>query len=88
MLESQIDQEERKRVLDNDRRVREQTGTYLSHTHSDLGGRWAAIQRETVVGRPSTNEPPPLPPTSPWAGPDPVPDEPALGYPIDQVERD
>ena len=51
MLESQIDQQERKRVLDNDRRVREQTGTYLSHTHDDIHqGRFAAMGPAYVVG--------------------------------------
>jgi hypothetical protein len=44
MLSSQEEMAERKRVLDNDRRVREQTGTFMSHTHSELGGRYGAAQ--------------------------------------------
>jgi hypothetical protein len=52
MLESQIDQAERKRVLDNDRRVKEQQqgSTFLEHTHSDAGGRFAQIGAAYVIG--------------------------------------
>jgi hypothetical protein len=52
MLSDQIDQAERRRVLLNDAKVREQqqTGTYLSHTHSDLGGRYAIVSPQIVVG--------------------------------------
>src|SRR6516162_4701971 len=83
------DQEERRRVLLNDARVREQarngdTGTYLSHTHSELGGRFALTEHQTITGVVSP-APPPLPSTSPWAGPDPVPHEPPLGYRIDDL---
>jgi hypothetical protein len=86
MLSSQEDQIERERVLRNDQRVREQTGTYLSQTHSELGGRFAIIDREIVTGRPSS-EPPPLPSTSPWSGSQPEPGiEPPLGYRIDDLE--
>jgi hypothetical protein len=52
------DQAERRRVLLNDARVRNQsrnqsngdTGTYLSHTHSEVGGRFASqsIQQSLV----------------------------------------
>jgi len=41
MLSSQEEQIERARTLENDRKVREQGSTFLSHTHSDLGGRYA-----------------------------------------------
>jgi hypothetical protein len=67
------------------RRQQQQGSTYLDHYHSDLGGRFAITERETVVGRPSP-APPPLPPTSPWAGPDPTGPEPPLGYAIDALE--
>jgi len=51
MLSKQEEQAERRATLDNDRRVREQTGTYLSHTHDDIHqGRFAAIGTATVVG--------------------------------------
>src|SRR6516165_8426909 len=84
--ESQV---ERRRVLLNDARVREQsqngdTGTYLSHTHSELGGRFALTEHQTITGVVSP-APPPLPANSPWHGRDPVPDEPPLGYRIDDL---
>jgi hypothetical protein len=63
---------------------RDQPSTYLHHTHSELGGRFATTGHETITGIASP-APPPLPPTSPWAGPDPVPDEPSLGYAIDAM---
>jgi len=83
------DQAERRRVLINDARVREQsrngdTGTYLSHTHSEVGGRFALTEHQTITGVVSPS-PPPLPANSPWHGPDPVPDEPPLGYRIDAM---
>jgi len=80
------DQAERRRVLINDARVREQesTGTYLSHTHSDLGGRFALTEHQTITGVVSPS-PPALSANSPWAGSDPVPDEPPLGYRIDAM---
>src|SRR6516165_9347931 len=83
------DQNERRRVLLNDARVREQsrngdTGTYLSHTHSELGGRFAVTNHQTITGVVSP-APPPLPSNSPWHGADPVPDEPPLGYRIDAM---
>jgi hypothetical protein len=83
------DQNERRRVLLNDARVREQsrngdTGTYLSHTHSELGGRFAATDHQTITGVVSPL-PPPLPANSPWHGSDPVPNEPPLGYRIDEM---
>jgi hypothetical protein len=78
------DQDERRRVLRNDERVRNQsrdTGTYLSHTHSEVGGRFAVTEHSTITGVVSP-APPPLPANSPWASADPVPDEPPLGYRI------
>jgi hypothetical protein len=53
----QENQDERRRVLQNDARVREQsrngdTGTYLSHTHiDDAGGRFAAVNAAGIVGQ-------------------------------------
>ena len=82
-------QAERRRVLQNDARLREQsrngdTGTYLSHTHSEVGGRFAVTEHQTITGVISPS-PPPLPANSPWHGSDPVPDEPPLGYRIDAM---
>jgi hypothetical protein len=46
MLSRQEEQAERRRVLANDQRVKEQTGTYLSHTHDDIHqGRFAGVVR-------------------------------------------
>jgi hypothetical protein len=72
-----------------ERRVRDQsrngdTGTYLSHTHSEVGGRFAVAEHQTINGVISP-APPPLPANSPWHGSDPVPDEPPLGYRIDAM---
>jgi hypothetical protein len=81
MLSSQEDQAERRRVLQNDQRVREQTGTYLSHTHDDAGGRFAAISNAQVVGaQPTVNYPAA---SSSWQIQ--LPDEPPLGYRIDDL---
>jgi hypothetical protein len=80
-------QAERRRVLRNDESVRDQSrnaGTYLSHTHSELGGRFAVAEHQTITGVVSP-APPPLPANSPWAGADPVGDEPSLGYRIDDL---
>jgi hypothetical protein len=53
MLSSTEEQDERRRVLANDQRVREQTGTFMSHTHSELGGRFsAATPTHTSSARP------------------------------------
>ena len=85
----QEDQAEKRRTLLNDARVREQsrdsdTGTYLSHTHSEVGGRFAVTEHQTITGVVSP-APPPLPANSPWHGSDPVPDEPPLGYDINAM---
>jgi hypothetical protein len=87
----QEEQAERRRVLQNDARLRDQsrngdTGTYLSHTHiDDAGGRFAAVNAATIVGQDSQVKYPPLPSNSPWHGSDPVPDEPLLGCRIDAM---
>ena len=48
------------------------TSTYLQHAHSDLGGRFAVTERQTITGVVSP-APPPLQANSPWHGRDPVP---------------
>jgi hypothetical protein len=50
MLSSQEEQAERRRVLANDQRVKEQSGTFLSHTHMDEGGRFAQVTTAQIVG--------------------------------------
>ena len=76
-LESQI---LRRRVLQNDRRVREQGSTFSQFAQSEaseIGGRFAANERATVVGA----DPVPGYPAA-FQQRDPVPDEPPLGYRI------
>ena len=82
MLSSQEEQAERRSVMLQDARLREQsqTGTYLSHTHSEMGGRFAAIGNAPIVGQGASY---------PAAGAhqrDPVPAEPPLGYSVDALE--
>jgi hypothetical protein len=90
MLSRQEEEIERREVLENDRLVREQqkqreqSGTYLSHTHVDEisgGGRYAVINPTVVTGANPTLR-------YPAAGPhqhDPVPTEPPLGYSVDDM---
>jgi hypothetical protein len=78
-------QAERRRVLHNDARVRDQsrngdTSSYLNHYSPEMGGRFSSEGAATVVGT-TPNPYPPLPENSPWRR-DPVPDEPPLGYRI------
>jgi len=86
MREDQIDQAERLETLlqDADLRRRQQAGpeagTYLSHTHSELGGRFAVAEHRIITGVASP-KPPPLPASSPWSGAQPQPGpEPPLGF--------
>jgi hypothetical protein len=82
MSTSKMEEDEyRRQVLrDRLRRQQEQGSTYLQQYQSDLGGRYAQIQPENVVG--ATAQPysslPKMPEGNPWAGPDLVGDEPPL----------
>src|SRR6516225_2551727 len=81
MLSSQEEQAERRRVLANDHRVKEQSGTFLSHTHMDEGGRFAQVANAQIVGADPI-------PNYPAAAPhqhDPVPIEPPLGYCVNDL---
>jgi hypothetical protein len=82
---------ERKQTLENDRKVREQqnSGTFLSHTHSDLGGRYSGVGAQTVVGAEvnAYSSLPKMPEGNPWAH-DPVPNELPTGYRIDALYSD
>ena len=84
----QEDQADKRRTLFNDARVRNQsngdTGTYLSHTHDETGGRFAAIGHAQVVGAGPVPKYPAA--STPWQGPDPVGDEPPTGYDINALE--
>ena len=89
MLSKQEEEQERREVLENDRRVREQqqqTGTFFSHGVSQAldtaGGRFGATGAPTVTGATPV-------PSYPAAGvhhSDPVGTEPPLGFSVDQVE--
>jgi hypothetical protein len=63
MLSRQEEQRERRETLRQDLSVQrqqreQQTGTFLSHTHSDLGGRYAIVSPQTIVGaEPTINYP-------------------------------
>ena len=81
MLSSQEEQAERRRVLANDQRVKEQSWTFLSHTHMDEGGRFAQVTTAQIVGADPI-------PNYPAAAPhqrDPVPIEPPLGYCVNHL---
>jgi hypothetical protein len=80
---SELTTEEKRRVLDNDRRVREGS-TLRDFADSGFGnegresGRFARLDDKPIVKR--------LPPNSPWSGMQPGPgDEPALGYSVDDL---
>ena len=78
MLSHQEEQIERRRVLENDKRIREQGSTFLAHTHNDLaGGRFAAVGAATVIGSTAV---PQYPQASTPFQRDPVPDEPPIGF--------
>jgi hypothetical protein len=89
MTTDQEEQAERRRVLRNDERVREQsrngdTSSYIDHYSPEMGGRFSTEGAAKVVGT-TPNPYPPLPASSPWSGPDPVPPEDPLGYRIDAM---
>jgi hypothetical protein len=79
MLSKQEEILERKRTLENDRRLREQQGSSFFHqTHiDDAGGRFAAISNPHIVG---TSPVPNYPAASAPFQFDPVPNEPPLGW--------
>ena len=81
--EAQREQHERRRVLAQDASLRDQTGTYMSHTHDDIHqGRFAAIGPAVVVGSTAV----PQYPAAAAHQRDPCGQEPPLGYRIDELE--
>jgi hypothetical protein len=77
------DQAERRSVLRNDARLRDQsrngdTSSYINHYSPEMGGRFSNVGAATVVG----TTPNPYPAASAPFQRDPVPDEPGLGYRI------
>ena len=83
-------QAEQKAVLQNDLRVRRerQADAFSYHERAiadaeiELGGRFGTIAKPVVTGA----TPLPRIESGPWASPDPVPDEPSLGYSVEWVE--
>jgi hypothetical protein len=81
-LQSPLTQAEKRREMENDRKVREGQTTFKSFAdalaNEDRGGRFTKVE----------SPPKPLPANSPWSGEQPQPgEEAALGYSVDRVER-
>jgi hypothetical protein len=90
MLSKQEEEQERREVLENDRRVREQqqqTGTFFSHGVSQAldtaGGRYGA-----AMGAPNVTGATPIPkyPAAAAHQADPVGTEPPLGFSVNDLE--
>jgi hypothetical protein len=85
----QADDKERREILENDRKVREQPATMHGFAQSELAqplGRFTNAEgRQHVVGSTPGPSYPTLPASSPWHGPDPVGLEPPLGSAIDAM---
>jgi hypothetical protein len=79
LFRNDTSQKERAEVLKNDRAV--QKNTFLSHTHSDEGGRFAKPQ--TVIGETPTVQYPMAAPN--WSS-DPTGVEPSLGFSVEDHE--
>jgi hypothetical protein len=79
LFRNDTSQKERAEVLKNDRAVHK--NTFLSHTHSEEGGRFAKPQN--VIGSEPTAQYPMAAPN--WSV-DPVGPEPSLGFSVDQHE--
>jgi hypothetical protein len=91
MLSKQEEDLERREVFENDRKLREaeqrakdQSGTFLSHTHiDDAGGRFTAVNAATVIGSgPGVAA---AYPAASAAHQTALPDEPLTGYRIDEM---
>ena len=86
----QADDKERREILDNDRKVREQAATMHGFAQSELAqsrGRYGEAEgKQFVVGSTPGPSYPTLPTSSPWHGSDPVGLEPPLGSDINFVE--
>jgi hypothetical protein len=82
MLSSQEEQAERRRVLANDQRVKEQSGTFLSHTHMDEGGRFGQVASAQIVGA----DPIPRYPAAAAHQRDPCGPEQPFGYSVNDLD--
>jgi hypothetical protein len=82
------EQRDRQEYLENEKRLKREreASTYLAHTHlDDQGGRFGAINSATIVGQDPFPKYPELPSTSPFHH-DPVPDEPPLGFSVNEMQ--
>jgi hypothetical protein len=89
MLSAQIEMEEKREVLANERRLRNPGTTFSQFAQSEAAegrGRFTAHEQSKVVGSEPLPRYPQLPASSPWAGPDLVPTEPVLGVDINEME--
>jgi hypothetical protein len=75
----EIPQSEKRRVMENDRAHAE------ASADDERGGRFASVNKASV-SRLEAATLYPRRPASQWGGVDPIPDEPPLGYEIDQQE--
>jgi hypothetical protein len=83
MLSRQEEDRERRQVLKNDARVRDQQGVsaYIDHQHDEMLGRFSQIGATNVIGSTAV----PQYPAASAHQRDPVPIEPPLGYRIDDL---
>lgn len=84
MLSAQIEMEEKREVLANERRLREQGSTLSQFAQSEAAearGRFTAHEQSTVVGASSVPKYP-----AAYLQHDPVPTEPSLGVDINEME--
>jgi hypothetical protein len=82
--QAELSDDEKRAVIDNDRRVREQGSTFDTFAKSGVGnegresGRFSKLDVKPLIHK--------LPDSSPWSGVQPNPgDEPPLGYSIDDL---
>jgi hypothetical protein len=87
VTEHQREQQERREYIEDERRKRQQGSTFHQHAIADAEfdrGRFTANEKVTVIGSSETPQYPQLP-SGPWSGQDPVPDEPPLGFSVNDM---
>ena len=85
MINNDATMREKRDVLRNDQRLRDQGSTYMAHTHNDTGVRFSAVSNPKVIGS-TPNPAPQYPAGNAWAAGD-QGIEPSLGVDINKVER-
>ena len=81
---SPLTKQEKLDVFNNDLRVR--SSTYADHAAASANEAGGRFKKELETRVDAVPQYPKLPPNNPWSEPDPVPDEPALGFEIDALE--